>query len=234
MSQVGAAVSFPPKPPRHCQCDPNCPNPPLPKYPFCQKHKNCPIRSPLSGYEPLYNPGEYNNRKSIRHSHNCYAYSMNVKDKKKIKECAEQNKCSFHVPGKKQGHKNFDGNLGKTCSDVVMRTMADIPRAYLTDFSTQCNPGFSKIFALVDEKNDLHYGRQDKRKTRGFSHKPGGWAVTDRDSEGSLIIRPDLATWHYPPENKDDTGLYYKFCNYMCVPRDKEPQLLGGFNGTKG
>lgn len=164
---------------------------------------------------------------------------MDVKDLKRIQSCREKNDCHFHVPGKTKGHPEFSGQMGKTCSDVIARTMADVPRAYLTDFQRACEPGFSKIAVVVDKKNDLHYYRQDEpddetiayfiikqiitnqiNEIGWWSHKPGGRPVTNVDAVGARIYRPDLASRNYPAESPGDTGLNYSsFCSYMCVPR---------------
>lgn len=183
--------------------------------------------SPLSGYEPKFAPELYNNDTAIQHSHNCFAYAMNKQDKKKIQECRENNRCHFHVPGKSKGHPDFSGQMGKTCGDVLSRTMADVPRSYMTDFTTKCKPRFSKIAVVVDEENDLHYYRQDNNKY--WSHKPGGRKVTPKDAVGAAIYAPHRASRYYPPEDERDSGLNYdSFCAYMCVPRDEDPNLVGG------
>jgi hypothetical protein len=183
---------------------------------------------PLTGYEPKFEPELYNGDKSIQHSHNCFAYAMNVRDKKRIASCREQDDCHFHVPGKTKGHPEFSGKLGKTCGDVIGRTMADVPDGYLVDFPTKCEPGFSKIGIVVDEENDLHYYRQDSNQW--WSHKPGGREVTNKDAAGARIYRPDLASRYYPGEYPGDSGLNYdSFCSYMCVPRVK-PEVLNKKN----
>ena len=214
--------------PLRCQCSEACRNPVRRGEVFCQYHKEhgCPIKSPLTGAEPKWSPGDYNNDKAIQHSHNCFAYAMNVRDKEKIRACRETNNCRFHVPGKTKGHPEFSGQLGKTCGDVIGRTMADVPRSYLVDFPTQCKPGFSKIGVVVDEENDLHYYRQDSNGW--WSHKPGGRPVTNKDAVGAEIFRPDLASRYYPKEDPSNTGLNYdSFCSYMCVPRDNSI-IIGG------
>lgn len=215
---------------RHCQCNPDCPNPPLDNEPFCAQHRTfCPRISPVSGWEPEYKPDVYNNDKAIQHSHNCFAYSMNVLDHEKIRKCRETNDCNvpFHIPGKTAGHPGFSGSLGKTCSDVMARTMSDIPNATLINFEGKCPGGMSKVGVVVDKEHDLHYYRQDKGGL--WSHKPGGRAVTDRDASKSQIYDPSLADRNYPAEYKNDTGLNYaEFCSYMCVPRDKPIHLAGG------
>jgi len=212
-----------------CQCSPTCKNPVVKGDVFCKVHtKNqCPVKGSLSGYELDYTPQDYNKDKAIQHSHNCFAYAMGVKDYKKIEACRKKNDCKFHVPGKTKGHPEFSGKMGKTCSDVIGRTMADVPRGYVTNFQTPCNPNYSKIAVVVDKENDLHYYRQDK--SGWWSHKPGGREVTDRDAYGARIYNPELASRCYPKETPDDSGLNYSsFCSYMCVPRDRPIVVAGG------
>lgn len=213
--------------PLACQCG-NCPNPVKRGDMFCQAHKQktCQITSPLTGYEPAFAPEEYNGDKAIQHSHNCFAYAMNVRDAEKIQECRETQNCRFHVPGKTKGHPDFRGQMGKSCADVVARTMADVPRGYLIDFPTKCKKGFSKIGIVVDEVNDLHYYRQDNNGL--WSHKPGGRKVVNTDAVGSLIYAPHRASRYYPKEFEDDNTLNYdSFCSYMCVPRDNSIKIGG-------
>ena len=203
-----------------CQCSSECKRPVIKGDTFCTYHKEnkCPVVSQLSGYEPNYEPELYNNDKSVQHSHNCFAYAMDVRDPVRITKCRDKNECSTPQPGRKKGHPEFSGQMGKSCSDVISRTMADIPNAYITNFTNKCEPGFSKIGAVVDEKNDYHYYRQDKNGW--WSHKPGGRPVKNIDANDAKIYRPDLASREYPPEYEGDSGLNYKsFCSYMCVPR---------------
>ncbi len=214
-------------PPLLCQC-PDCDEAVEKGQTFCKKHKSgCPIRAELSGVEPAYKPEEYNNDKAIQHSHNCFAYAMNVKDPKKIAECRQRNNCRFHVPGKDKGHPEFSGKLGKTCGDVIGRTMSDAKQGYMTDFSTKCEPGMSKIAVVVDEENDLHYYRQDNNGW--WSHKPGGRPVTNKDAVGAYIYNPKRASRYYPAEFEGDSGLNYdSFCSFMCVSRDKNAIKIAG------
>jgi hypothetical protein len=194
---------------------------------FCAAHtKGCPAKSPMTGWEPKWDPEVYNGDKAMQHSHNCFAYAMNVRDEKKIKKCREEEDCRFAVPGKTKSHPEFSGRLGKTCSDVIARTMADVPSAYLTDFQSKCEPKYSKIATVVDEENDFHYYRQDSNGW--WSHKPGGRAATNVDAAGARIYNPELASRYYPKETESDTGLNYdSFCSYMCVPRDAPIQIAG-------
>jgi hypothetical protein len=224
-----------------CQCSSSCKKEVLKGDVFCEYHSQngCPILSPLSGYEPDYEPEIYNNDKSIQHSHNCFAYAMDVRDPIRINKCRDKNECNTPQPGRKKGHPEFSGKMGKSCGDVLSRTMADVPKAYLTNFESKCEPGFSKIFTAVDKQNDYHYYREDKLNIKKileylkdplitsrkkqfllniienkdkfgmWSHKPGGRPVKNTDSNGALIYRPDLAGREYPPEYNGDSGLNY-------------------------
>jgi len=216
-------------PPPNCQASESCTNPVEKGNTFCEAHRKVgnKIINSLSGYEPTYNPKVYNRDKAVQHSHNCFAYAMGVYDKKKIEECRKTNDCKFHVPGKTKGHAEFSGQMGKTCSDVISRTMADIPSGYVTNFETSCDPNYSKVAVVVDEINDLHYYRQDA--SGWWSHKPGGRPVTNKDAYGAKIYRPDRAARCYPRETPEDSGLNYdSFCSYMCVPRNKPIIVAGG------
>lgn len=238
---------LPPPPEPKCQCSPECTRPVRRGQMFCDHHtlKGCPIQSQLSGSEPLWDPDSYNKDPAKKHSHNCFAFAFQVHDGKKIEACRDKNLCNFHVPGRSKGHPDFTGNMGKTCGDVLGRTMADVPGAYLTDFETKCKPGTSKIAVIVDKKRDFHYAPQFKeiyvpelkRSIPGlYGHKPGGRDAIMRDGAGAPIYRPDRAYWYYPKESAGDEGLYYdKFCSYMCVPRGEPPNLKGGRKrGRKG
>ncbi len=224
--QRGGAQDTPPPP--HCQCSENCTRPVKRGDTFCQYHMQhgCPIISKRTKAEPNYNPDKYNQDQAIRHSHNCHAYAMDFIDPQKVRKCREQNVCQFPQPGFMAGHPGFKGQAGKTCGDVLARTMSDIPRAYATNFIQPCEPGFSKIAVVVDEENDFHYYRQDSNGW--WSHKPGARHVTNKDATGARIWRPDLASRYYPRETPNDSGLNYaSFCSYMCVPRDGSIKIGG-------
>lgn len=231
---------LPPPPKIRCQCTADCHREVQKGQVFCDYHnKNgCPIKGELSGAEPTWNPDAYNQDPAKKHSHNCFAFAFQVNDKKKIEECRQEGKCDFHVPGKKAKHPEFTGRMGKTCGDVLGRTMGDVPEAYPVDFQTRCKPGFSKLAVIVDEKRDFHYVPQFEsifvpeygRSVKGlYGHKPGGRDAIFRDGAGAPIRRPDLAYWYFPKEQEGDEGLYYdSFCSYLCVPRGEEPKLKGG------
>ncbi len=158
---------------------------------------------------------------------------MNVLDADKIKKCRDEGDCGFHSPGKQTGHPGFSGNLGKTCADVISRTLADVgTESYLTDLMTPCKKGWSKIAVVVDPKRDFHYLRQDSNGL--WSQKSGAREVTDRDAAGAKIVNPENAYRYYARKGPSDTELNYsEFCGLMCVPRKNPPILSGGKSNLK-
>jgi hypothetical protein len=220
---------------RDCQY-PECKKSAGKNLPLCGAHMKTADLAPLGGWEPPYEPEKWNTNKSIQHSHNCFAYSMNYFDKEKIRECKNSLGCnvSFHVPGKDAGHGPFRVKEKRqpnymTCSDVVGRTMASVG-GKIVGFFDECPTGMSKIAIVVDDKNDLHYYRQDSNGW--WSHKPGGRPVTDLDAAGVKIYNPERAVRKYPKEDQNDYELNYKyFCCFLAVPRGKYAkgvELKGG------
>lgn len=195
---------------------------------MCSYHlkAGCPRKSPLSGFEPKYEPDRWNARRSIRETHNCFAYAMNIHDPKQVKDCEKSKNCDvpFHQPGSASGHNRFKSERDKTCSEMVARILGDNPSIRITTFGAKCPAGSSKAAIVVDPKEDYHFFRQD---TNGYwSHKPGGTAVTNKDSSGRPIYDPQLANRDYRA-----TGgrlNYNKFCSYFCVPRLRELHLKVG------
>jgi hypothetical protein len=218
-----------------CQCDISCKGTPLPGSAFCKKHfKRCPIKSPLSGYEPDFNPDKYNRTRKMRESHNCFAYAFDHVEKPGDSECNEEEcNVAFHQPGRKSGFPKWSEARGKRCPDIFARLRADAGKISSSSFTHKCPTGTSKIALVVapdlcgneetktapcksSKTGDYHFYRQDSNGW--WSHKPGGTDVTNKDSEGRPIWNPELAGRDYRtlPE---DTLNYKYFCNYMCVPR---------------
>ena len=229
----------------HCQCSPQCAEPPLKDSPFCytshsgvkckpkgsphevspfcytHQRKGCPIKSPLSGYEPKYEPHLYNGKATMQNTHNCFAYAFDVREKLSKDKCNE-NECAvpFHQPGRRSGYPRWHEIPDKRCPDVVSRIKADVPGVKLTNFTRRCPPRTSKIALVIDPNEDYHFYRQDSNGM--WSHKPGGTKVTNKDTLGQPIYNPELAS-------RDNGRLNYeKFCAYMCVPRRKTAKLKRG------
>lgn len=210
-----------------CQCSPTCTVAPEKDGLFCAKHRaKCTRRSPLSGYEPPFEPARWNEKREIRETHNCFSYAMNVHDPKQIRACRSSENCNvpFHQPGIPSKHPTFRTRKLKTCPDMLARMLGDNPSLKMSTFGQKCPGHTSKIALVVDPDQDYHYFRQD---TNGlWSHKPGGTAVTNLDADGKLIYDPQLASRNY---QKNGSRLDYDtFCAYLCVPRDKPLHLKSG------
>ena len=88
----------------HCQCMASCTNPPLKNSPFCAKHlRFCPRKSPLSGYEPDFNPDKYNKFLGMKEAQNCFAYAFDYTHLPKRKD---RTKDSCPIPFPQPGRAN--------------------------------------------------------------------------------------------------------------------------------
>lgn len=197
---------------------------------MCRRHtRKCSRVSPLSGWEPRYDPYRWNNTKETRETHNCFSYAMNIQDPRQIEACKINKNCNvpFHQPGAASGHPGFTSKKAKTCPDMVARLLGDNPSMKMTTFTDKCPAHTSKIALVVDADEDYHFFRQDSNGM--WSHKPGGTPVTNLDALGRPIYDPALASRNYLHDNS--TLNYENFCAYMCVPRDKPIHIkIGGRN----
>lgn len=212
-----------------CQCDKTCKNIPLPNSPFCEKHiDKCPIISPLSGYEPDYNPDSYNKYPGYKESLNCFAYAFDYRKLPKNKDCNEEScPVPFPQPGRASGYPKWSKVKGKRCPDLLARLFGDVPDLKVTSFNNQCPKKYSKIALVVDEDQDYHFYRQD---SNGYwSHKPGGTNVTHLDATGRTIYNPELASRHYQNSGLD----YSNFCGYLCAPKSTKLYFKRGGYLTK-
>jgi hypothetical protein len=230
---IGAAIQKRlPLTPDKCQCcgavNSQFPTAVSPFCARCAARKQCPAQSPLSGYEPVYMPRLYNKKAYVQHNHNCFAYAFDIMDLPTPEECngndKDECKVPFHQPGYFSGQKRFDESGEKRCYDLFMRLKGDMPAIEIArngrpiKFTDKCPKGYSKIALVIDPKQDYHFYRQD---SNGFwSHKPGGTAVTNKDSAGRLIYNPELANRDSRDDAANKDGLNYNvFCGFMCVPR---------------
>ena len=200
-----------------CQCLPTCKNQPLKGSPFCKEHnKFCPRISPLSGFEPKYEPHRINKTRRLRESHNCFAYAFNHIDIPPLDKCNEQS-CSipFHQPGRASGYPKWSKVKGKRCPDLLARLFGDVKGLRMAKFEDKCPPHTSKIALVADEDEDYHFYRQDSNKY--WSHKPGATKVNNLDSQGRPIYDPALASRDYDKSSLD----YDRFCGYLCAPKGK-------------
>jgi len=213
-----------------CQCDKHCPFPPLDGSPFCSKHQDCNNISPLSGYEPDYDPDQWNKHKGIKEAHNCFAYAYRFMDMPKTPKCTNEScPISFPQPGRASGYPKWSKVKGKRCPDIMARALGDVPGSQVTTFGARCPKEMRKVAFIADPKEDYHVLSEDKNGK--WSHKPGGTDVTDVDASKRQIINPELAHFDYP-----DSGLNYtNFCGYICIPATKKHRLrrTGGKRNTR-
>lgn len=213
-----------------CQCSWSCKQRALDGEAFCAVHiKGCPIRSPLSSWEPKYDPNFWNSKSTLRQSHNCFSYAMNVNDKKQVENCNNSLNCNvgFHQPGSPAGHNGFTSSKPKTCSNMMIRLFGDQPDIKMVKFEERCPKKMSKIALVVDASADYHFLRQDSNQY--WSQKSGARPVTDKDASGHRIWNPQLSDLDF---RKNDSNLNYDiFCSYMCVPRTKALYMKVG--GTR-
>ncbi len=203
-----------------CQCDPKCPNPPLEGSAFCVNHQSCTAISPLSGYEPSYDPDQWNKHKGVKEAHNCFAYAYRFMDMPKTPKCTNEScPISFPQPGRASGYPKWSKIKGKRCPDIIARALGDVPGSKRVPFTERCSKGMRKVAFIADPKEDYHVLSEDN--TGKWSHKPGSTDVTDIDASKRQIINPELANFDYP-----DSGLNYKhFCGYLCIPATKKHRL---------
>jgi hypothetical protein len=202
-----------------CQCDPSCNRLPMEGSPFCNVHqRSCNRKAFLSGYEPDYNPSEYNKNLGIKESQNCFAYAFHQTDLPV--ECTK-NSCSapFHQPGTRSGYPKWSDVNGKRCPDLIGRLLGDVPSIRMSTFTKKCPKKMTKAAVVTDENEDYHFYRQD---SNGYwSHKPGSTDVTNKDASGRFIYDPQLASRKY-----DNSALdYQNFCGYFCLPSKKKIKI---------
>ena len=210
-----------------CQCSSICKNKTLKGKHFCLTHsKSCPRLSPLSGFEPDYDPEHWNNNYKIKETHNCFAYAFNINDDRQMNKCNDPN-CDvpFVQPGIAAGYPKFRSSRPKTCPNMMARLIGDNPNIKMATFEEKCPIGTSKIALIVDENEDYHFLRQDSNNL--FSHKPGARKVTNKDAAGRLIYDPALADYNYK-KNSNGYLNYDTFCSYICVPRITPVRLKVG------
>jgi hypothetical protein len=199
---------------------------------FCAIHQNC-KGSPLSGYEPAYNPDKYNKNPLIQATHNCWAYAADVLDPAQLTQCLNKPKgCQllYHQPGGTQGHSNELAHAkARTCDVVEKLIREDVPDIQTTTFNARCPAGTSKIVLVVDDGDDYHFYRQDADGM--WSHKDGANKVKRYDAEGLPIWNPLTAARDYRPRGSFLN--YTKFCGFKCFPRNKTVRLARGGRRTQ-
>jgi len=159
--------------------------------------------SPLSGYEPKYEPKKWNNELIIK-NHNCYSYMMNA---------ISRTRKDKPQPGYFSGFPRVKDNE-YNCNSYFERIKKDNPSIYKVGFDTKCKKGYYKAFMAISDGDDpdYHFYRQDKDGY--WSHKPGRREATDLDASGNKIKNPLIADRNYTHYN------YKVACPLFCVNPD--------------
>jgi hypothetical protein len=149
-----------------------------------------PVCTPKAADAPPYNPGKWN-VPNVQPFNNCYNYAN------------DHITNTFAQPGRAHNKKYTQ----LTCASVQPAAIADglSPTA---NFQAHLGPGKGWYVALVIwPGNDYHWYRQDQNGC--WSHKPGGTAARNVDSNGKIITDPKTAA----------RGPYTIFCTYMITNR---------------
>lgn len=160
-----------------------------------------PFLSPVSNYEPTYEPDLWNNKEdNIKKYNNCYSYMTNQLEKNREKK--------LH-PGELSGKSSTKEDY--TCQGMERYILKDFPKAYKISYEKPCDKNYHKGYLTVDPKKDFHFYRQD---ANGYwSHKPGSGKVSDLDASGNYIYNPEKADRTYKRFDYKDS------CMFFCVPQ---------------
>lgn len=205
---------------------------------FCSKHQNCVafFKKFLSGYEPSYEPNDWNDNHHLKNSHNCYSYFADLKVKAIEEKCKKLCKNKANCPHKTSTcsklkpqpgdlahlsrHKTLKNkNREYTCKSMEEKIMKDNSSLKKVKFTKKCPKGSFKGAMVVDPHHTFHFYRQDN--TGLWSHKPGVLKVKNTDAVGNLIYMPHYANRNYKKYDKNSDINYSNFCGYYCVP-DKD------------
>jgi len=142
---------------------------------------------------PLYEPAWWNDGGQKQRFNNCYNYGTNYRSD------------TYAQPGRAAGSMYSDIDCALVKAAAVKDALIDSP-----DANNKCPPK-GHLVALViapspdPNARDFHWYR--KGRNGYWSHKPGGWPVTNVDNSGTTIRDPRQA----------DRGMYTNFCTFMVV-----------------
>ena len=173
--------------------------------------------SPTSGYEPIFDPGAWNNNNFIEDSHNCYAYALNDINDDLAKLC-EHGECRYinPQPGHYCGMTKRVNYENTTCEKLDERAKCDNPHMLDSTFDSTCPEGYYKIGLTVNPGKTYHWYRQGKNGY--WDHKDGGREANNIDASGNLIIDPQYANRDYT--NQDGSN-YTEWCKFYCIPSNE-------------
>ena len=161
----------------------------------------CAYFSPLTGSEPNFEPEKWNEMSSIKKTHNCYAYVMDL-----IR--TDLNKKP--QPGYSSGYGYLEDNDLRSCDNLYQRMVSDNPSSHRVSFEQKCPLGYRKGFLAIDDSDDpdYHFYRLDNNGY--WSHKPGETDATMLDGSKKQILNPQEA------DRKGTNHNYTKPCAFFC------------------
>ena len=166
--------------------------------------------SPISGYEPLYQPKKWN-KYPEHYLFNCLAYALNNYNTGLINICKNKDICKNVNP--QPGHYCGIENKLYSCSNTESKLLCDNPGIIKSDFETKCPDNYYKIGLSTQTDGAYHFYRQN---TYGlWDHKDGGHKVNFYDSENKVIINPELSKRQFSKYRN-----YDNWCGYYCVPNN--------------
>ena len=160
---------------------------------------------------PTYDPGKWNDNICIKKSHNCYAYALNIIDRKNVKLCCQYLSISPNKdcrPIKPQlGIKSGTVAPKYTRANLEHMLLADNPNVRKFGSNKACPLGFYRIMLFfTPDGNEYHFYRQDNDGK--WSHKDGSQLATNKDAKFRIIRNPRTA----------DRGKYTCYCGCFIVP----------------
>lgn len=161
----------------------------------------------------FYQPEIWNKDKTIRKSHNCYSYALNIISKKQIDLCKKiqdkNGKCPIINPQPGQYAGIYDDTKKKlyNCKELVYRILSDNPHIKHIAENEKCPENYYKIaLYLKNNYTDYHFYRQDDNGL--WSHKDSWRKASNRDYDGKLITNIQSA----------NRGKYTILCGFFMVP----------------
>ena len=176
--------------------------------------------SPITGFEPIYNPDKFNIDKHVRRSHNCYSYMLNDVNHNLANLC-KYSKCRLgpSIDGINPQPGHYSGIVNKVersetkCDVMLNRVYSDNPEIYPIEFNEKCKPHYYKGALTVNPGVTYHFYRQDR--DGNWSHKDGNGRANNVDASNNIITNPQTANRFYTKKRH-----YKDFCGFFCIPSD--------------
>lgn len=165
---------------------------------------------------------KWNDNPYIRKSHNCYSYFLNKLQKGPIKSCKKRpinERCLKPQPGYYAGEPTIRNRKKYTCKNMTKRVLKDSKFVHLTEFDKNCPKDYYMGALVVHPGKTYHFYRRDKNGL--WSHKDGSAKVSLVDADFKLIKNPKFSNQKF-----SDKKYYSDFCNYFCIPNDRNKKFM--------